>query len=174
MQLITLAAGCFWCYEPIFSKVKGVSSVEVGYCGGNETNFNYFDVAYGETSHAEAFQVEFDDEVVSLEDIHRLFFAVHDPTSLNKQGYDVGPQYRSEIFYRDEKQKETALKVMSEVAKDYDKPIVTKISNFQKFYRAEDYHQNYYIKNPNAGYCSVIIAPKIKKARERFRYLFVN
>ncbi|HXK60887.1 MAG TPA: peptide-methionine (S)-S-oxide reductase MsrA [Acidobacteriota bacterium] len=170
-EVITLAGGCFWCVEAIFDDLKGVKQVESGYSGGHVPNPTYEQVCSGRTGHAEVIEVTFDPQVISLEDILRIFFTVHDPTTLNRQGPDVGTQYRSAIFYRNEEQKRVAQEVMQEVeaSKIWDDPLVTQLEPFQAFYRAEDYHQEYYASNPNQPYCRVIIAPKVAKFREKYR-----
>lgn len=165
MEIATLAGGCFWCTEAIFQRIKGVEKVESGYSGGQMQNPDYETVSSGSTGHAEAIQIAFDPKVVSYEKLIEIFFHLHDPTTLNQQGNDVGEQYRSVIFYHSEEQKEMAEKVRQKIKdeKIYDKEIVTEIIPFEMFYKAEDYHQNYYNNNREAGYCRVIIDPKIKK-----------
>lgn len=165
IQIATLANGCFWCTEAIFQRLKGVSSVRSGYTGGTTENPNYYDVSNGTTGHAEALQVEYDPEVISFETLLRIFFATHDPTTLNRQGYDVGTQYRSEIFYHNTKQKEIAQKLIKELdaSGEFNDPIVTALSPYTKFYPAESEHNNYYDNNPNAPYCRIIIDPKVRK-----------
>lgn len=166
----TLANGCFWCTEAIFKDLKGVSKVTSGYTGGQVRNPTYEQVCTGETGHAEALQIEFDPAVISYEQLLEVFFATHDPTTRNRQGNDVGPQYRSGIFYHDDEQRHAAEKVMSEVdaAKIYDQPIITEINKFEIFYPAESYHQNYYANHPERGYCQMVITPKVSKFRQKF------
>lgn len=168
-EIATLGGGCFWCVEAIYQDLKGVSKVESGYSGGHIDNPTYKEVCSGLTGHAEVVQVTFDPEVISYADILRIFFTVHDPTTLNRQGNDTGTQYRSVVYYHSEEQKKTAEAVKIEAQEAWDNPIVTEISAFDKFYKAEDYHQNYFKDNPNQGYCSFIIAPKVKKFREKFK-----
>lgn len=165
MEKATFAGGCFWCTEAIYQRIKGVSSVTSGYSGGEMENPDYETVSEGTTGHAEAIQLEFDSQIISYEKLVEIFFHLVDPTTLNQQGNDVGTQYRSVIFYHDEKQKETAEKVRKQIEDEhvYSKPIVTEIVPFQNFFKAEDYHQNYYNNNREYGYCKVIIDPKIKK-----------
>jgi peptide-methionine (S)-S-oxide reductase len=170
LEIATLGGGCFWCTEAVFSELKGVEKVESGYSGGNVANPSYEDVCSGDTGHAEVVQVTFDPTVISYEDILRIFFTVHDPTTLNRQGDDVGAQYRSVIFYKDEKQREIADRILKEVkdSKMWGSPIVTEISPFKAFYKAEDYHQNYFKSNPRQPYCQVVIAPKVSKFRKHY------
>lgn len=169
----TLGAGCFWCVEAIFQRVVGVLSVESGYSGGSVKNPTYRDVTSGNTGHAEVIRIGFDPDIVSYETILEVFWHTHDPTTLNRQGADVGTQYRSVIFYHDEKQREIAeySKELTGKSKLWNDPIVTEISPLINYYRAEDYHQNYYNNNPNAGYCSIVIAPKVAKFKKDFPHL---
>lgn len=161
----TFAAGCFWCYEPIFERVPGVIKVIPGYSGGHATDPSWHQLHKEETGYAEAFQIEFDPEHISYRKLLEVLFKVHDPTTLNRQGNDVGEQYRSEIFYHDLEQKAQAEEIITELteANVYDDPIVTKISAFTNFYPAEDYHQNFYEKNKNHPYCQLVIQPKLDK-----------
>jgi peptide-methionine (S)-S-oxide reductase len=170
-QTATLAGGCFWCLEAVFDDLKGVISVESGYTGGHIPNPSYKMVCSGETGHAEAMQVTFDPAVISYKELLTIFFTIHDPTTLNRQGNDVGTQYRSAIFYQDEDQRQTAQQVIKEITElgIWDKPIVTEVAPFEKFYIAEDYHQEYYANNPNQGYCRVVIEPKVAKFRKRYQ-----
>lgn len=170
LEVVTLGAGCFWCIESIFDSLKGVEDVISGYSGGSTENPTYQEVCTGSTGHAEVIQIRFDPEKISFSEILRVFFAVHDPTTLNKQGGDIGTQYRSAIFFHSEKQKQTAESVMKEIddANIWGNPIVTEISPFEKFYAAEDYHQEYFMKNPNQPYCAAVIAPKVAKFRRTF------
>ncbi len=165
MEIATFAGGCFWCTEAIFQRLKGITSVVSGYSGGEMENPDYETVSEGTTGHAEAIQVEFDPSIISYEKIVEIFFHLVDPTTLNRQGNDVGTQYRSAIFYHNDEQKNAAEKVRKQIEDEgvYKDPIVTDIVPFEKFYKAEDYHQNYYNNNKEAGYCRVIIDPKIKK-----------
>lgn len=171
MEMATLAGGCFWCTEAIFKRVRGVVSVEPGYSGGAVENPTYEDVCSGTTGHAEAINIRFDPKIISYDKLLEIFFHLHDPTTLNRQGSDVGTQYRSAIFYRSEKQKETAEKVRGKIeeSKIYPNKIVTEIVPFKNFYKAEDYHKNYYDNNRQAGYCRLIIDPKIKKLLREFK-----
>lgn len=165
-----LAGGCFWCVETIFQDIKGVEKVESGYSGGTVKNPSYQEVCTGNTGHAEAIKITFDSTVLSFEKLLIVFFHVHNPTTLNKQGADVGTQYRSAIFYMNDDQKKTAEKVIADItaSKLWDDPIVTVVTKFDNFYKAEDYHQDYYNNNPNQGYCSYVIAPKVKKFYKEF------
>ncbi len=171
IQTVTLGGGCFWCLEAIFLQVKGVRSVEPGYSGGSVADPSYEQVCTGTTGHAEAVQIAFDRKTIDLHDILSIFFTVHDPTTLNRQGADVGSQYRSVIFYRNDAQKAVAESVMQEIgeAKIWERPIVTQLAPFAAFYKAEAYHQRYYERNPDQGYCRVVIEPKVRKFREKFK-----
>ena len=167
----TFGQGCFWCAEAIFERVKGVESVISGYAGGHSPNPSYEQVCNGNTGHAEVVQIIYDPDIISYDDLLKIFWKTHDPTTLNKQGADVGEQYRSIILYHNEQQKEKAEYYKKELDKSgaWDKPIVTQIVPFTKFYNAEDYHQNYFEKNPNQGYCSFVIAPKVEKFEKVFK-----
>lgn len=169
-EVATLAGGCFWCTEAVFSIVKGVEKVEPGYTGGSVPNPTYEQVSTGTTGHAEAAQITFDPSVISFREILEIFFATHDPTTLNRQGPDVGTQYRSAIFYQDEEQKNTAEKVIAELEQEgiWDAPIVTQVEPLRVFYRAETYHKDYYKKHPNQPYCQQVITPKLIKLQKRF------
>lgn len=171
MKKATLAGGCFWCTEAIFKRLKGVADVISGYAGGGRENPTYEKVSTGATGHAEAIQLDFDPSVISYEKLIEIFFNLHDPTTLNRQGADSGPQYRSAIFYHNEAQKETALKVRDEIAESglYSDPIITEIVPFENFYTAEEYHQNFYDNNKTQGYCDYVISPKIKKLLQEYR-----
>lgn len=170
LEVATLAGGCFWCTEAIFKRLKGIDSVVSGYSGGMRENPTYEQVSSEATGHAEAIQIEFDPHIISYEKIVEIFFHLHDPTTLNRQGNDVGSQYRSAIFYHDENQKEIALKVRERISDEmiWRDPIITEIVPFVAFYQAEDYHQDYYDKNTNQGYCSYVIGPKIHKLLKEF------
>ncbi len=170
-ELATLGGGCFWCTEAVFNDLEGVINVESGYSGGNVVDPTYEQVCTGKTGHAEVVQVTFHPQEISYEDILRIFFTVHDPTTLNRQGNDIGTQYRSVIFYHDKNQKAAAEKVIKEIAAQniWDDPIVTELSPFKAFYKAEDYHQEYFANNPNQGYCRVVIAPKVAKFRSHYK-----
>jgi peptide-methionine (S)-S-oxide reductase len=164
----TLAGGCFWCLEAVFDELKGVQSVESGYTGGSVPNPSYQEVCTGGTGHAEAVRIVFDPAVISYRDLLKVFFTIHDPTSLNRQGADVGTQYRSAVFYHDEEQKNAAEEVIAEIGKAgmWDDPIVTELVPFDKFYPAEAYHQQYFANHPWQPYCRVVIAPKVAKFRK--------
>jgi len=166
----TLAGGCFWCLQPVFQELRGVEQVVVGYSGGQTRNPTYEAVCTETTGHAEAVQVTFDPDLISFEDLLRIFFTVHDPTTLNRQGNDVGTQYRSAVFYHTPAQKATTDRVIADVDKAglWDDPIVTGVTPFSAFYPGEEYHQDYFSKNPWAGYCRVVIAPKVAKFRKEF------
>lgn len=170
METATLAAGCFWCVEAVFDDLKGVEDVVSGYSGGHVENPTYREVCDGTTGHAEVIQIRFDPEVISFKEILQVFFSVHDPTTLNRQGYDTGTQYRSAIFYHSDEQKRVAEETIAEVdaEKIYDAPIVTEVTPFDKFYIAENYHQEYFANNPSAPYCAAVVAPKVAKFRQKF------
>lgn len=170
-QQATFGSGCFWCTEAVFLAVKGVSKVESGYSGGKVKNPTYKEVSTGLTGHAEVTRIVFDPAVVSFEALLEIFWNTHDPTTLNRQGNDEGPQYRSVIFYHDETQKKVAeaYKAQLEASKVFKSRIVTEISPLSNYYPAEDYHQNYYALNPNAGYCEYVIRPKVEKFRKQFK-----
>lgn len=170
LQLATFGGGCFWCTESVFLKLRGVESVVSGYCGGRLENPSYEQVSSGRTGHAEVIQVKFNPELISYEDLLHVFFATHDPTTLNRQGPDKGTQYRSVIFYHDADQQEVAKKVKAELNKsdEYTRPIVTDIVEFKHFYPAEDYHQDYFNKNPSNPYCVINITPKLQKLQQKF------
>ena len=169
-EVATLAGGCFWCLEAVYDELKGVESVESGYMGGKTENPTYEDVCSGETGHAEVVQVAFDPEVVSFTEILKVFFVIHDPTTLNRQGNDVGTQYRSAIFYHSPAQKAAAESAIATLRADgvYDDPIVTEVAPVSMFYPAEDYHQEYFRRNPAQPYCSFVVRPKLAKFRKQF------
>ena len=171
LEMTTLGGGCFWCVEAIYQDVKGVQSVVSGYAGGHVENPTYQAICTGRTGHAEVTQITFDPAVISFEDLLYIFWRTHDPTTLNRQGADVGPQYRSAIFYHTEAQKAIAEKSKAETDASglWADPIVTEISPLDKFYPGEDYHQNYYKDNPNQGYCRMVIDPKVRKFRQAFQ-----
>ena len=171
LETATFGGGCFWCVEAIFQDLKGVKSVKSGYAGGHVKNPSYKEVCTGTTGHAEVTQIEFDPSVISYDDLLYVFWRTHDPTTLNRQGADVGTQYRSVIFYHDEKQKEVAEKSKKETDASglYPNPIVTQIEPFTNFYEAEDYHQDYYNLNPNQPYCRLVIDPKVQKFKKQFK-----
>lgn len=170
MEIATFAGGCFWCTEAIFLEIKGVKKVVSGYIGGTTLNPTYSEICTGTTGHAEAIQITFDPSEVGFEDLLEVFFGTHDPTTLNRQGADVGTQYRSAIFYHSEDQMKKAQNYIALIAKEklYDREIVTKVSPATKFYDAEDYHQNYYNQNASQGYCQMVIAPKLEKLRKYY------
>ncbi|TXI68403.1 MAG: peptide-methionine (S)-S-oxide reductase MsrA [Flavobacterium sp.] len=171
MEVATFAGGCFWCTEAVFLEIKGVEKVVSGYIGGKTVNPTYKDICTGETGHAEAIQITFNPNEVAFEDLLEIFFGTHDPTTLNRQGADVGTQYRSAIFYHSEAQKTKAENYIQLLEKEklYDKKIVTKVSSATIFYPAEDYHQNYYNQNSSQGYCQMVIAPKLEKLRKYYK-----
>ncbi len=170
-ETATFGGGCFWCTEAIFKSLKGVETVESGYSGGKTKNPTYQEVCTGETGHAEVIQITFNPKVISFHELLEVFWETHDPTTLNRQGADSGTQYRSVIFYHSPEQKETAEKYKAELNKEnvYNKPVVTEITAFDKFYKAENYHQNYFANNRSQGYCQFVIVPKIEKFRKIFK-----
>ncbi|MCW4031445.1 MAG: peptide-methionine (S)-S-oxide reductase MsrA [Candidatus Bathyarchaeota archaeon] len=168
LEIATLGGGCFWCTEAVFSEIKGVKTVESGYSGGKLTNPTYEQVSTGGTGHAEVVQITFDNNIASFRQILEVFFKVHDPTTPNRQGADVGTQYRSVIFYHSREQKITTEQLIEKLnnAKVFDSPIVTQVEPFEAFYKAEDYHKEYFKRHPGQSYCRLVIAPKIAKLRE--------
>lgn len=170
-EIITLGGGCFWCIEAIFHEVRGVEKAESGYSGGWLANPTYHQVCTGTTGHAEVVQITFNPAIISLEELLEIFFTVHDPTTLNRQGPDIGTQYRSVIFYHSEKQREVARQAIKKIepAKLWSAPIVTELAPFKAFYKAENYHQQYYRLNSSAPYCRFTISPKLVKFREHYR-----
>jgi len=169
-EVATLAGGCFWCLEAIFKEVKGIEKVVSGYSGGSTINPSYDEVCSGATGHAESVQLTFDPKQISFKEILAIFFSVHDPTTLNRQGADVGTQYRSAVFYHDEKQKTEAEEAIKQLnaSKAWGAPVVTQVASFKDFYTAEKYHQEYFARNPETPYCSVVIAPKLDKFRKQY------
>ena len=169
-EIATLGGGCFWCTEAVFTELKGVEKLESGYSGGTLQNPTYQEVCSGRTGHAEVVQVTFDPNVISYEELLKIFFTAHDPTTPNRQGADVGTQYRSIILYHNEQQRLTAEKVIREVTAEgiWNAPIVTKLEPFTAFYKAEPYHQEYFKNNPRQPYCQLVIAPKVRKFREHY------
>ncbi len=169
-KVATLAGGCFWCLEAVFREVAGVTGVVPGYTGGAGVDPTYEQVCTGRTGHAEAVQVTFDPAIISYRDILEIFFSIHDPTTLNRQGADVGTQYRSEIFYHDDRQKTIAEEFIAEMEKEkrWDRPIVTRISQLDKFHPAESYHKEYFRQHPEQMYCQVVISPKVAKFRKQW------
>lgn len=173
LEKAVFAGGCFWCTEAVFQKLRGVKSVTSGYTGGSIPNPTYEQVSSGSTGHAEAIKFEYDSSLISFHDLLEVFFATHDPTQLNRQGADIGTQYRSSIFYANDVQKQQAQDFISQVEKDkiFDSPIVTTLEPLSEFYPAEEYHQNYYENNKDQAYCQVVINPKLKKFKEKFTSL---
>ena len=169
-EVATLAGGCFWCLEAAFAQLKGVERVESGYSGGHVANPSYEEVCTGTTGHAEVVQITFDPQVASFRDLLHVFFTIHDPTTPDRHGGDVGTQYRSAIFYHTPEQKAEAERVMAELEaeKVWDDPIVTQVTPLHEFYPAEEYHRDYYRRNPNQGYCRAVIAPKVAKVRKLY------
>jgi peptide-methionine (S)-S-oxide reductase len=169
-EVASLAGGCFWCLEAVFDDLRGVESVESGYMGGAAANPTYRQVCSGTTGHAEVVQITFDPQVVSFRELLEVFFTIHDPTTLNRQGADVGTQYRSAIFYHSPEQKEIAERTISELSAEglWDAPVVTEVSPAEQFYVAEDYHQEYYAQNASQPYCQMVVAPKVAKFRQKF------
>lgn len=166
LETVTLAGGCFWCIEAVYDELEGVTDVVSGYSGGHTQNPTYKEVCSETTGHAEVIQVTFNPQIIALREILEVFFTIHDPTTLNRQGNDVGESYRSAFFYRDEEQKRVALEVMAEVAPLWERPVVTQLEPFEVFFAAEDYHQEYFKRNPYQGYCLMVVAPKVAKFRK--------
>lgn len=171
LETITLGGGCYWCVEAVYENLDGVKSVVSGFSGGTVPNPTYEEVCTGETGHAEVVQITYDKTVTDINEIFKVFFTVHDPTTLNRQGADVGTQYRSVIFYKNAEQKKAAESIIAELnkAKVYKNPIVTKVEPLKAFYKAEDYHQNYYANNKNQPYCKMVIQPKLEKFEKVFK-----
>lgn len=172
-ELATFGAGCFWCVEAIYQRVSGVVDIESGYAGGHVINPTYKQVTTGRTGHAEVVRITFRPDIISFEELLEVFWHTHDPTTLNRQGADVGTQYRSAIFYHNEEQKQIAEASLKKTDESdlWDDPIVTEITELSNYSTAEDYHQNYFNNNPNAGYCSIVIAPKVQKFKKKFPHL---
>lgn len=170
LETATLAAGCFWCVEAVFDDLRGVEDVVSGYSGGHTENPTYKEVCSETTGHAEVVQIRFDPEELSFYDLLHVFFAVHDPTTLNRQGNDIGSSYRSAIFYHSEEQRKTAEEVINKLDDSdiWEDPIVTEVTEFTNFYPAEDYHQEYFANNPTQPYCAAVVAPKVMKFRKMF------
>ena len=171
-EIITLGGGCFWCTEAVYEQVRGVLAVESGYCNGHVLRPTYEQVCQGDTGHAEVVRVTFDSQTISLREVLEVFFATHDPTTLNRQGHDVGPQYRSGIYLEDEGQRDTVQQVWNEAQKAYQtegRQVVTEIQTLSNYSRAEDYHQHYFAQHPGQGYCAHVIAPKLEKFRKAFK-----
>ncbi|MCL4412880.1 MAG: peptide-methionine (S)-S-oxide reductase MsrA [Candidatus Thermoplasmatota archaeon] len=171
---IVLGGGCFWCTEAVFSELDGVKSSQPGYSGGSIQNPSYEMVCEGNTGHAEVAKVEYDPDVISLPELLDVFFSMHDPTSLNRQGGDIGEQYRSVIFYESEEDAAMIRRAVAEVQSSYSKPIITAIEPLKNFYPAEEYHKNYFRKNPNAGYCRAVIGPKVEKIKHTYGAIIVK
>jgi len=172
MTTYVLAGGCFWCLDAVYRRIKGVTKVVSGYAGGGIDNPTYYEVASGESGHAEAVQITFDESIIPSDVILDLFFLIHDPTTLNRQGADIGTQYRSDMFYTDDTQKDAFEAAIERAKSHWDDPIVTKLTKLDTFFDAEDEHQDYFNKNPGNGYCSIVIAPKIIKARSAYTKWF--
>src|SRR5512139_530950 len=172
MESITLGGGCFWCTEAVYERVQGVTAVESGYTNGHVVNPSYEQVCAGNTGHAEVVKVSFDPAQISLREILEIFFVVHDPTTLNRQGNDVGTQYRSGIYFQSPEQERVAREVLAEMAASgtYRSPIVTELAPLQNYSRAEDYHQHYFAQHPGQGYCAFVVAPKVEKFRKTFAH----
>ena len=170
LEVATLGGGCFWCLEAVYDQLRGVTDVVSGYSGGQVAQPSYEQVCTGRTGHAEVVQVTFDPSVVSFRQILEVFFTIHDPTTLNRQGADVGPQYRSAIFYHSQEQKATAEQVIADLTakKLWDRRVVTEVTPLDRFYPAEGYHQEYFARNPNQGYCQFVVAPKVAKFRKEY------
>lgn len=167
-EIATLGGGCFWCLEAVYQQLKGVQAVESGYTGGHVKHPAYEQVCEGTTGHAEVVRVSFESDAVSYREILEIFFTIHDPTTLNRQGNDAGTQYRSVIYFHSPQQQETAKQVIAAMAGVWDAPIVTELSPAETYYEAEDYHQNYFRQNPLQGYCAFVVAPKVAKFRKTF------
>ena len=167
-EIATLGGGCFWCTEAVFQQLRGVLKVESGYAGGAVHNPSYEQICTGKTGHAEVVRLSFDPGVISYRELLEIFFTIHDPTTLNRQGNDVGTQYRSVIYFHGAEQQAVALEVMAAMASVWDGPLVTELTAAPMFYSAEDYHQNYFRQHPQQGYCAVVVAPKVAKARKLF------
>lgn len=170
-EVATLGGGCFWCLEPVFDNLRGVQSVIPGYSGGHVVDPTYQQVCSGTTGHAEVVQVTFDPRTISFRELLEVFFTIHDPTTRDRQGADIGPQYRSAIFFHSFEQRDTAKEVIADLERQrvWSRPIVTEVAPLTKFYPAEEYHHRYYAENPDAGYCRVVIEPKVVKFREKYR-----
>ena len=173
MELATFGMGCFWCSEAMFSQLKGVQKVQSGFSGGTTVNPSYRDVCTGETGHAEVLQISYDPAEISYAELLKVFFTMHDPTTLNRQGADIGTQYRSVIFTHSPQQRNEALQAIELLTAEklYPNPIVTQVEDYKNFYPAEDYHNNYFQNNPNEGYCRMVVAPKVEKFQKVFETL---
>jgi peptide-methionine (S)-S-oxide reductase len=173
LQKATLGGGCFWCLEAVYQQVRGVVHVESGYAGGQTLNPDYDSVCSGKTGHAEVVQIEFDPDVLTYQKILEIFFAIHDPTTLNRQGNDIGSQYRSVIYAHDKEQRMIAKNIIEQLTQEniFDQPIVTELADLPTYYRAENYHQNYFNNHPDQGYCAFVVSPKVSKFRKQFSEL---
>ena len=173
LQKATLGGGCFWCLEAVYQQVRGVVHVESGYAGGQTLSPDYDSVCSGQTGHAEVVQIEFDADVLTYQKILEIFFAIHDPTTLNRQGNDIGSQYRSVIYAHDQEQRMMAQNIIEQLTQEniFDQPIVTELADLPTYYRAEDYHQNYFNNHPDQGYCAFVVSPKVSKFRKQFSEL---
>lgn len=173
LQKATLGGGCFWCLEAVYQQVRGVVHVESGYAGGQTLNPDYDSVCSGKTGHAEVVQIEFDADVLTYQKILEIFFAIHDPTTLNRQGNDIGSQYRSVIYAHDKGQRMMAQDVIQQLTQEniFDQPIVTELADLPTYYKAEEYHQNYFNNHPDQGYCAFVVSPKVSKFRKQFAEL---
>ena len=173
LQKATLGGGCFWCLEAVYQQVRGVVHVESGYTGGQTLNPDYDSVCAGKTGHAEVVQIEFDANVLTYQKILEIFFAIHDPTTLNRQGNDIGSQYRSVIYAHDKEQRMIAQDVIQQLTQEniFDQPIVTELADLPTYYKAEEYHQNYFNNHPDQGYCAFVVSPKVSKFRKQFAEL---
>jgi peptide-methionine (S)-S-oxide reductase len=173
LQTAIFGGGCFWCMEAVFSELKGINNIVTGYAGGHKEEPNYKEVSSGKTGHAETIKIEFDSDIISYDQLLDVFFHTHDPTTLNRQGLDIGEQYRSIILYMNKEQRQRAGQFIEELEKnkEFSRPIVTELEPFDKFYQAEEYHQQYYAKNPNKTYCQLVITPKINKFHQRYSKL---
>lgn len=172
-EIAVFGGGCFWCTEAIFLRLKGVVSVTSGYAGGIVDNPNYYEVSEGKTQHAEVIKIEYNPQIISFKDLLSVFFAVHNPTSMNRQGNDVGSQYRSVIMFTNKKQKNESEELIKKIneSKEFESPVVTEVISLDKFFTAEEYHQNYYQKNIDQPYCTFVIVPKLEKLQKKFRNL---
>lgn len=171
MTKFTLGGGCFWCLDSAYVQFRGVTEVTCGYAGGHKENPTYEEVCHTNTGHAEVVEIEFDESVISADDILDIFFTVHDPTQLNRQGNDVGTQYRSSMFYESEDQREQFLAAIERAKEVWGEGIVTEVTELEKFWRAEEYHQDFFAKNPTQGYCLAVVAPKVAKVKSKFASL---
>ena len=173
LQKATVGGGCFWCLEAVYQQVRGVVGVESGYAGGQTLNPDYDAVCSGQTGHAEVVRIEFDADVLTYQKILEIFFAIHDPTTLNRQGNDIGSQYRSVIYAHDQEQRMIAQNIIEQLTQEniFDQPIVTELADLPTYYRAEDYHQNYFNNHPDQGYCAFVVSPKVSKFRKQFSEL---